>query len=45
MKKETKKYLFAYITETQHQKLREYCAKNKTTAVKLISEFLDRKLK
>lgn len=45
MKKVNKKYVFAYITEEQHQKLREYCAKKKTTTIKLISEFLDKKLK
>ena len=40
-----KKQLLVYVSEEMHQKLREYCAKNRITATALVLDFLDKKLK
>ncbi len=40
-----KKQLLIYVTEELHQKLREYCAKNRITAMALVNDLLDKKIK
>ena len=39
-----KKYVFAYVSEELHQKLREYCVKNKITAVKLLTKLIEKEI-